>query len=48
MNQRKTYDGQKFNMLTVLSDAEDYISPKGQHQRRVLCKCDCGKEKIVS
>lgn len=39
--------GQKFNRLTVLKRADDYISPKGQHKLQWLCKCDCGNEIIV-
>ena len=34
--------GQRFGRLTVLSRTEDYISPKGRHIIRWLCKCDCG------
>ena len=36
--------GTKFGSLTVIRRAEDYISPKGQHEKRYLCKCDCGEE----
>ena len=39
--------GQKFGRLTVVKRVEDYISPKGQHSARYLCKCDCGNESIV-
>lgn len=39
--------GQRFGKLTVLSRAEDYISPKGRHVVRWLCKCDCGKIKKI-
>ena len=34
--------GQRFGRLTVLSRAEDYVSPKGKHVIRWLCRCDCG------
>lgn len=39
--------GQKFNRLTVIKRAEDYVSPKGQHHTRWLCVCDCGNEIVV-
>lgn len=40
--------GQKFGKLTVIKRADDYISPKGNHFVRWLCKCDCGNEAIVA
>ena len=40
--------GQKFGRLTVLSRAEDYISPSGNKLVQWLCKCDCGNEVVVS
>ena len=47
MIKRSDYDdkieiGQKFGRLTVINRVEDYISPKGQHLFKYLCKCDCG------
>ena len=39
--------GTKYDSLTVIRRVEDYISPKGQHARRYLCKCDCGEEYIT-
>lgn len=39
--------GQRFGRLTVLSRAEDYISPAGKRTTRWLCRCDCGTEKIM-
>ena len=39
--------GQRFNKLIVIEKAEDYISPKGKHESKWLCKCDCGNEKII-
>lgn len=39
--------GKKFGRLTVIKRDEDYVSPKGVHSIQWLCKCDCGKEKIV-
>ena len=38
--------GKKFGRLTVIERAEDHVTPKGQHQRRWLCKCSCGMEKV--
>ena len=40
--------GQRFGRLTVMERAEDYVSPKGRHIPRWLCKCDCGKEKVIN
>lgn len=39
--------GRKFERLTVIGRAEDYVSPSGKHVARWLCRCDCGNEKIV-
>lgn len=39
--------GQKFERLTVINRAEDYIAPSGQKQTQWLCKCDCGNYIIV-
>lgn len=38
---------QRFGRLTVLSLAEDYISPKGRKRSKWLCQCDCGKKVVV-
>lgn len=38
--------GQKFGRLTVIEKADDYVSPKGQRQRRWICECDCEKHTI--
>lgn len=44
----KTKIGDRFGTLTVISKAEDYITPcDGSHRTRWLCKCDCGNEKII-
>lgn len=32
----------KFGKLTVLKQIEDYISPKGKHEAKWLCQCECG------
>ena len=33
----------KYGRLMVVDRASDYISPRGQHVTKWLCKCDCGK-----
>lgn len=38
--------GQKFGRLTVIEKTEDYISPKGQKQRRWICECSCSNHTI--
>lgn len=40
--------GQKFGRLTVIDQAEHYISPKGVKVIRWNCICDCGNKTIVS
>jgi len=40
--------GQKFHHLTVIERADDYVSPKGQHQTCWRCRCDCGNETVVT
>ena len=40
--------GQRFNHLTVIERADDYVSPKGQHLTQWRCLCDCGNETIVT
>ncbi len=39
--------GKRFGHLTVIAEAEPYISPKGKKTRRLLCHCDCGKDVTV-
>lgn len=34
--------GKTFGRLTVIKQAEDYITPKGKHSAKWLCKCNCG------
>lgn len=41
---RQDLTGRVFGRLTVLGQAEDYISPKGQHFAQWLCQCSCGSE----
>lgn len=40
--------GQKFGMLTVIGNAEPLITKNGYRYKRFLCKCDCGKEKVIT
>ena len=47
MGKAKDLTGQKFGRLTVIRRTEDYVSPKGCHIVRWLCKCDCGNEVIT-
>lgn len=40
---RKDLTGQRFGLLTVLYQAEDYIVPSsGKHTAMWVCECDCG------
>lgn len=39
--------GLKFNMLTVIADAEDKVFKSGKREPAVLCRCDCGAETVV-
>lgn len=39
--------GKKFNRLTVVDRASDYIYPDGKHLARWLCVCDCGNKSVV-
>lgn len=34
--------GKKFERLTVVSEGDYYISPKGAKVKRWICKCECG------
>lgn len=40
--------GMKFNRLTVIKRAEDYISPSNRKRVMWFCKCDCGNITKVS
>lgn len=44
---RKCYNGNVYGLLTVIEDVEDHILPCGDPARMVLCKCECGREKII-
>lgn len=40
--------GDTFGYLTVIRRADDYIKPKsGAHEKQWLCKCVCGREKVI-
>lgn len=39
--------GERFGKLSYLGEAGTLILPCGQKNRALLCRCDCGKEKIV-
>lgn len=47
-NQRKDITGKKFEHLTVISMADDYVSPSGVRLSRCTCRCDCGKTCTVN
>ena len=34
--------GLRFGRLIVIRQTEDYVSPRGKHLTRWICKCDCG------
>ena len=48
MGKREDLSGKKFNMLTIVEDAEDYISPIGKRFVRVKALCDCGNYTIAN
>lgn len=39
--------GKRFGKLTVICRAEDYISPKGKHETKWFCECECGNKKSI-
>lgn len=39
--------GDKYGMLTIVKEVESKINSSGREIRCFLCKCDCGKEKVV-
>lgn len=47
MRKRQDLAGNRFGRWTVISAAEDIRFPSGYLQRRWLCRCDCGTERIV-
>ena len=44
---KENLTGQQFGLLTVLCQAEDYISPGGEHKSQWLCECSCEEHKQV-
>ena len=40
--------GQRFGMLTILSEEEPGTDTRGHRFRRFRCHCDCGNEKTVN
>lgn len=45
---RSDITGKRFGRLTVLSMAEDYVSPSGHRLSRCNCLCDCGTTTVVN
>ena len=39
--------GDRFGRWLVLTPVEPYVSPKGEKLSRLLCRCECGTERIV-
>lgn len=44
----KSKIGERYGKLIIISEVEPTACSNGQRRRKFLCKCDCGKEKIVS
>ena len=44
----KDLQGQKFGQLLVLGKMESKKTPSGQYKAMWLCRCECGKEKIIT
>lgn len=48
VNVKEDLTGQKFERLTVVGRADDYISPTtGKHIARWLCQCSCGNPNLI-
>lgn len=45
---RDSLIGKTFGRLTVINQAEDYITPKGVHYAQWMCECSCGNNVIVT
>lgn len=43
----KDLTGKKFGDLTVISRADDYVSPSGAHNAQWNCHCSCGKSTVA-
>jgi hypothetical protein len=37
-----------YNRFTVIKEVESKIHPSGRKSRMILCKCECGNERIVN
>ena len=48
MPRKKDLTNQRFGRLTVLYEAEPHYTSGGNRKVMWFCKCDCGKEKIIS
>lgn len=48
MPSKKDLTNQRFGRHTVLFEAEPHYTSGGNRKVMWFCKCDCGKEKIVS
>ena len=44
---RTVHIGDRFGSLTVIDNAEPYISKKGIKRKQVVCLCDCGNKTII-
>lgn len=47
MGKFKDLTGKRFDRLTVVKRADDYVSPSGHRNVQWLCKCDCDIDKYV-
>lgn len=45
---RENLIGQRFGMLTVVGQGEDYVKPNGAHETKWICQCDCMEHNIVN
>lgn len=43
----KDLSGKKFNMLTVINRADDYVSPRGHLSVQWNCQCECGNYTVT-
>lgn len=48
VNVKEDLAGKTFGLLTVLKQAEDYISPSGKHYAQWLCQCNCENKTILA
>lgn len=44
----KSFNGEVFGKLTIIKDCGHVYFPTSRPKRRVLCKCECGKEKELT